>query len=59
VLRGLPLEAELAAGARQHGLLDLRKLYAQGKAILVHSVQLRVPAVAALAGSLKAVFHCR
>jgi len=56
VLRGLPQELT-AAGAGEFGLLDLHRLYAEGKTVLVHSVQLRVPTVAVLCRSIEAALH--
>jgi hypothetical protein len=57
VLRGLPPGGAMPGGGAELDLVELRKRYAEGKTILVHSVQLRVPAVAALARSLEAALH--
>ena len=57
VLRGLPQEGEPPGASGGLGLLELRKLHAEKKTVLVHSLQLRVPAVAALARSLEAALH--
>jgi hypothetical protein len=57
VVRGLPQEGYAPGGAHGVGLLDLRKLYGEGKTILVHSLQLRVPAIATLCRSLETALH--
>jgi ribosomal protein L16 Arg81 hydroxylase len=57
VLRGLPQEGYAPGGTHDVGLLDLRKLYSEGKTVLVHSLQLRVPAVASLCRSLETALH--
>ena len=40
------------------GIGDLRQLFAQGKSVIIRSMQHRWPALAALCRSLEALFHC-
>jgi ribosomal protein L16 Arg81 hydroxylase len=57
VLRGLFPEGEALGSTGRLGLTELRKLYGQGKTVLIHSLQLRVAPVATLCRSLEMTLH--
>jgi ribosomal protein L16 Arg81 hydroxylase len=57
VLRGVFQERQGLGGANDPGILELSKLYTNGKTVLVHNLQLRVPAVATLCRSLEITLH--
>jgi ribosomal protein L16 Arg81 hydroxylase len=40
------------------GIGDLRQVFAQGKSVIIRSMQHRWPAIASLCRNLEAVFHC-